>query len=94
MEAAISVLNHTADENIVCEKMKATFSYHHSLVNDEKKGADVFSVFPRFLDTSGLVRHPHSLNNGKYPMQHAVSLMIPFYALCITDRTRFQAPVW
>lgn len=74
--------------------MKATFSYHHSLANDEKNGADVFSVFPRFLDTSGLVRHPHLLKNGKYPMQHAVSLMIPLYALCITDRTRFQAPVW
>lgn len=32
----------------------------------------------------------------KYPMQHAVSLITPFYALYffITDRTRFQAPVW
>lgn len=27
-------------------------------------------------------------------MQHAVSFIIPVYVLSITDRTRFQAPVW
>ncbi|XP_076613140.1 uncharacterized protein LOC143336740 [Chaetodon auriga] len=59
VEAAIAVLKHSADEDTVREKMKATFSYRHSMVNDEKRTADVFSVFPRFLDTPGLVRHLH-----------------------------------
>lgn len=53
VEAAIAVLKHSADEDAVREKMKATFSYRHSMVNDEKRTADVFSVFPRFLDTPG-----------------------------------------
>lgn len=34
MEAATAVLKHTADESTVCEKMKATISYCHSLVNN------------------------------------------------------------
>lgn len=50
MEATI-----TADENTVCEKMKATFSCRHSLVNDEKKAAHVFSVFPWFGKGSSFV---------------------------------------
>lgn len=59
VQAAIAVLKHCADEDTVREKMKATFSYRHSMVNDENRSANVFSVFPRFLDTSGLVRHLH-----------------------------------
>lgn len=55
MEESIAVLTHTADENTACEKMKATFSYRHSLVNDEKKAADAFSVFPWFSKGSPLV---------------------------------------
>lgn len=63
VEAAIAVLRHSADEDTIREKMKATLIYRHSMVNDEKKAADVFSVFPRFLDTPGLVRHLHSLDH-------------------------------
>ena len=59
VEAAVAVLKRSADEDAVREKMKATFIYRHSVVNHEKKAADVFSVFPRFLDTPGLVRHLH-----------------------------------
>ena len=59
VEAAIAVLKHSADEDTVREKMKDTFGYRHAMVNDEKRAADVFSVFPRFKDTPGLVRHLH-----------------------------------
>ncbi|KAK6303658.1 hypothetical protein J4Q44_G00261120 [Coregonus suidteri] len=55
VEAAIAVLRHSADENTVREKMKMTFIYRQAMVNDEAKSSDVFSVFPRFLDTPGLV---------------------------------------
>ncbi|XP_041841394.1 uncharacterized protein LOC121639876 [Melanotaenia boesemani] len=65
VEAAIAVLKHAADENTVREKMKATFSYRHSLVNDEKNAADVFSVFPRFLDTPGLIEQDFRLLFGE-----------------------------
>ncbi|CAL8341761.1 unnamed protein product [Gadus morhua 'NCC'] len=34
--------------------MKVTFAYRHAMVNDENKSAEVFSVFPRFLDTPGI----------------------------------------
>lgn len=90
MEAAIAVLKHTADENTVREKMKATFSYRQSLVNDEKKAADVFSVFPRFLGTPGLVRHLNLLNNGNIPcsMQCHLSFLSMYFALQIEQDFR------
>ncbi|XP_037304448.2 uncharacterized protein si:ch211-277p15.1 [Pungitius pungitius] len=55
VEAAISVLRHSADEKTVREKMKMTFIYRQAMVNDVAKSSDVFSVFPRFLDTPGLI---------------------------------------
>ncbi|XP_049447697.1 uncharacterized protein LOC125898086 [Epinephelus fuscoguttatus] len=65
VEAAIAVLKHSADEDTVREKMKATFNYRHSMVNDEKRTADVFSVFPRFLDTQGLIEQDFRLLFGE-----------------------------
>nr|XP_055027898.1 uncharacterized protein LOC129417327 [Misgurnus anguillicaudatus] len=35
--------------------MKMTFIYRQAMVNDEAKSSDVFLVFPRFLDTPGLI---------------------------------------
>ena len=66
VESAIAVLRHSADEETIREKMKITFSYRHAIVNDHDKSGDVFSVFPRFLDTPGLVRHLHSLKSETY----------------------------
>ncbi|XP_014882849.1 uncharacterized protein LOC106944121 isoform X2 [Poecilia latipinna] len=65
VEAAIAVLKHSADDDMVREKMKATFHYRHSMVNDEKKATNVFSVFPRFLDTPGLVEQDFRLLFGE-----------------------------
>ncbi|XP_035998836.1 uncharacterized protein LOC118564540 [Fundulus heteroclitus] len=65
VEAAIAVLKHSADDDTVREKMKATFHYRHSMVNDEKKAANVFSVFPRFLDTPGLIEQDFRLLFGE-----------------------------
>lgn len=66
VESAIAVLRHSADEETIREKMKITFSYRHAIVNDHDKSGEVFSVFPRFLDTPGLVRHLHSLKSETY----------------------------
>ncbi|XP_030279373.1 uncharacterized protein LOC115585259 isoform X2 [Sparus aurata] len=65
VEAAIAVLRHSADEDTIREKLKTTFIYCRSMVNDEKKAADVFLVFPRFLDTPGLIEQDFRLQFGE-----------------------------
>ncbi|XP_062314216.1 uncharacterized protein LOC134018337 isoform X2 [Osmerus eperlanus] len=55
VEAAIAVLRYSADEDTIREKMKTTFVYRQAMVNNADKSADVFLVFPRFLDTAGLI---------------------------------------
>ncbi|XP_063735842.1 uncharacterized protein LOC134862083 isoform X3 [Eleginops maclovinus] len=65
VESAIAVLRHTADEYTIREKMKVTFSYRHAMVNDNDKSAEVFSVFPRFLDTPGLIEQDFRLMFGE-----------------------------
>ncbi|XP_073725175.1 uncharacterized protein [Misgurnus anguillicaudatus] len=52
---ALSVMKHTSDEKIVKEKMKTTFQYRQSIVRNPEKSHDVLDMFPRFLDTPGLV---------------------------------------
>ena len=51
VEAAIAVLRYSADEDTIREKMKTTFVYRQAMVNNADKSADVFLVFPRFLDS-------------------------------------------
>ncbi|XP_051970773.1 uncharacterized protein LOC127635006 [Xyrauchen texanus] len=65
VEAAIAVLRHSADEKTVREKMKMTFIYRQAMVNDEAKSSDVFLVFPRFLDTPGLIEQDFRLLFGE-----------------------------
>ncbi|XP_058626032.1 uncharacterized protein LOC131536881 [Onychostoma macrolepis] len=65
VEAAIAVLRHSADEKTVREKMKMTFIYRQAMVNDEAKSSDVFLVFPRFLDTPGLIEEDFRLLFGE-----------------------------
>ncbi|XP_041922974.1 uncharacterized protein LOC121687886 [Alosa sapidissima] len=65
VECAIALLRHTADEETIREKMKVTFVYRHTMVNDENKSAEVFSVFPRFLDTPGLIEQDFRVMFGE-----------------------------
>ncbi|XP_076836399.1 uncharacterized protein LOC143528675 isoform X2 [Brachyhypopomus gauderio] len=65
MEAAIAVLRYSADEGTVRSKMKTTFSYRQAMIKDANKSADVFSVFPRFLDTPGLIEQDFRLLFGE-----------------------------
>ena len=55
---AIALMKHTADEEVVKEKMKQTFTYRQKMVHDPVKSSDIFTVFPRFLDIPGLVCGP------------------------------------
>ncbi|XP_029622309.1 uncharacterized protein LOC115202344 isoform X6 [Salmo trutta] len=53
---AISVLQHTTtNESLVREKMMVTFQYRQEVVHDPEKSSTVLDVFPRFLDTTGLI---------------------------------------
>ncbi|XP_061912560.1 uncharacterized protein LOC133655921 isoform X2 [Entelurus aequoreus] len=65
VEAAVEVLKHSSDEGTIREKMKATFIYRRSMVKDDKKSTEVFSVFPRYLDTPGLIEQDFRLLFGE-----------------------------
>lgn len=52
---AVALLKHSANENMIMEKMRSTFQYRQSLVRDQEGSPAVLDVFPRFLDTPGLV---------------------------------------
>lgn len=52
---AISLLHHTTDRDLVFQKMRETFQYRQQILHDPQHSADVLQMFPRFLDTKGLV---------------------------------------
>lgn len=54
-KAAIPLMNHTNDQDIIFEKMKEIFQYRRHLVHNPCESHNVLSVFPRFLDTKRLV---------------------------------------
>jgi len=51
----ISFMNYTSDGKIILQKMKETFAYRQRLIHTPDESHTVFSVFPRLLDTKGLV---------------------------------------
>ena len=52
---AISLMKHSADEDMVKKKMKLTFAYRHNMVLDTQLSSNILSEFPRFKDVKGLV---------------------------------------
>ncbi|KAK7903970.1 hypothetical protein WMY93_016577 [Mugilogobius chulae] len=54
-QEALSLLNHTTDRVLILQKMRETFQFRQKIVNDPDKSGDVLTIFPRFLDTTGLV---------------------------------------
>jgi len=52
---AISVMKHSSDTTLVKNKMKATFQHRQKVVQDPDTASTVLDLFPRFLDTPGLV---------------------------------------
>ncbi|XP_073795644.1 uncharacterized protein sb:cb449 isoform X3 [Danio rerio] len=61
---AISLMNHTSDREVIMQKMRATFKYRQRLVRDPEKSTTILSVFPRFLDTKGLILQDFTLLFG------------------------------
>ncbi|XP_056432740.1 uncharacterized protein LOC130371116 [Gadus chalcogrammus] len=52
---AISLLKHSTDKEQIFMKMKATFNHRQQLIHDPEQCSTVLTLFPRFLDTKGLV---------------------------------------
>lgn len=51
----ISLMNHTTDRETVLQKMKETFCYRQRLIYNPDESHNILTVFPRLLDTKGLV---------------------------------------
>lgn len=51
----ISLMSHITDREIILEKMKETFEYRQHLIHNPDESDNILSVFPRLLDTKGLV---------------------------------------
>ncbi|XP_019220623.1 uncharacterized protein LOC102076367 isoform X3 [Oreochromis niloticus] len=60
-QEAISLLDHTSDTSLIFQKMRETFQHRQKLINDPDKSLDILSIFPRFLDTKGLVNQDFTL---------------------------------
>lgn len=52
---AVSLLHYTTDPAIIFQKMRETFHYSQKMLHDPQKSVHILWVFPRFLDTKGLV---------------------------------------
>ncbi|KAK1880735.1 Elongation factor 4 [Dissostichus eleginoides] len=61
---AISLLKHSTDIEQICMKMRATFKHRQKLIHDPEQCSTVLTVFPRFLDTKGLVLQDFDLLFG------------------------------
>ncbi|XP_052453915.1 uncharacterized protein LOC128014375 [Carassius gibelio] len=61
---AISLLKHSTDNEQIFMKMRETFQHRQKLIHDPEQCSTVLTVFPRFLDTKGLVAHDFDLLFG------------------------------
>lgn len=62
---AISLLKHITDTEQIFMKMKQTFQYRQALIHNPERSNTVFTVFPRFLDTEGLILQDFELLFGE-----------------------------
>ncbi|XP_030588512.1 uncharacterized protein LOC115782476 [Archocentrus centrarchus] len=62
---AISFLKHSTDESAVKEKMRATFQYRQTLVQDQQCSSTVLDVFPQFLNITGLIDQDFTMMFGE-----------------------------
>ncbi|CAL8254382.1 unnamed protein product [Boreogadus saida] len=54
-QEAMSLMRHSADEDLVKKKMKLTFFHRRNMLLDPQQSSNILSVFPRFKDVKGLV---------------------------------------
>ncbi|XP_076879167.1 uncharacterized protein LOC143527764 [Brachyhypopomus gauderio] len=62
---AISMMKHSSDTILVKNKMKATFQHRQRVIQDPDSASTVLDLFPRFLDTPGLIDQDFSMIFGE-----------------------------
>ncbi|KAJ8366473.1 hypothetical protein AAFF_G00353530, partial [Aldrovandia affinis] len=62
---AISLMKHSADEDIVKNKMKLTFDYRRNMILDPQQSCNILFEFPRFKDVKGLVEQDFVMMFGE-----------------------------
>ncbi|KAK0136752.1 hypothetical protein N1851_027064 [Merluccius polli] len=61
---AISLMTHTNERDTIFQKMQETFHFRQGLIHNPETSASVLSMFPRLLDTKGLILQDFSLLFG------------------------------
>ncbi len=77
---AMSLLHHTTDRDLVFQKMRETFLYRQQMIHDPQQSADMLQMFPRFLDTKGLVGNKYDLKNissNKFYLIDMIVMVVP-----------------
>ncbi|XP_017281814.3 uncharacterized protein LOC108241867 [Kryptolebias marmoratus] len=62
---AMSIMKHASDQDVVKEKMKATFKHRQNMLHDLDQSSLILDHFPRFLDTPGLIEQDFIMLFGK-----------------------------
>nr|XP_024654807.1 uncharacterized protein LOC101480956 [Maylandia zebra] len=62
---AMSVMRHSTDMKVVKEKMKVTFQHRQKVIQDPATASSVLDLFPRFLDTPGLIDQDFTMLFGE-----------------------------
>ncbi|KAK0145641.1 hypothetical protein N1851_015422 [Merluccius polli] len=84
-EEAMSMMNHSSDEALVMDKMKATFEHRQILVRNPDKSVDVLDTFPRFLDIPGLIEQDFLMLFGEETSGKFLSKWPTFFRPHITE---------
>lgn len=92
---AVSVMSYSSDKALVKDKMKATFEYRQKVVKDPATASTILDLFPRFLDTSGLVRHRiHFWLLCGLPSKSLLAVFFCDVVHCLTDWSRLYNALW
>ncbi|XP_063078295.1 uncharacterized protein LOC134468284 [Engraulis encrasicolus] len=62
---AISTMKHSSDTILVKNKMKATLQHRQRIIQNPESASTVLDLFPRFLDTPGLIDQDFSMIFGE-----------------------------
>ncbi|KAJ4944755.1 hypothetical protein JOQ06_013295, partial [Pogonophryne albipinna] len=85
---AIALMKHSADEAIVKEKMKQTFTYPQKMLHDPVKSSEIFIVFPRFLDIPGMNEQDFNLLFGDVTSAKFLEKWPTVYKKKVLDQSR------
>ncbi|KAF3842792.1 hypothetical protein F7725_001641, partial [Dissostichus mawsoni] len=85
---AIALMKHSADEAIVKEKMKQTFTYRQKMLHDPVKSSEIFTAFPRFLDIPGMIEQDFNLMFGDVTSAKFLEKWPTVYKKKVIDQSR------